>query len=252
MSDDGQQQLQQEHHQHRCSQCPSLEANERSDDRRMLSIQNKIALNSTLESKSAQNDLWDITPELEAIIEDELIIEELLEMRLLLNNLAFSPTSNSHSLYNMLVLRPQEPKSNSSENLSTEAIKEPIPHFPVGSWDYEECKVCCETVWLYRRPCCDYPACNDCLTNYFENKVKLGIVSIECVNPQCHEYVHRDEISVRLAPEVKKTYCRLLAFNNCDEIAKTCPRCNHIRRLQSESELKQMKKKTKHNFNLSR
>ena len=121
-------------------------------------------------------------------------------------------------------------------------LKEPVPHFPVGTYGLFECGICLIPSWMYKRACCSFPACSDCLTSYFEAKLDLGIVSIECVNHSCKKFVHRDEISVRLPQSRKSCYYKLLANSNADELSKTCPRCNHIHRLDSLSTLKNMKR----------
>jgi len=121
-------------------------------------------------------------------------------------------------------------------------LKEPSPPFPVGSYGLFECGICLTSSWMYKRACCSFPACSKCLTSYYESKLDLGIVSFECINSVCKKFVHRNEISVRLPQNKKSKYYRLLANSNADELAKTCPRCNHIHRLDSISSLKTMKR----------
>lgn len=123
-------------------------------------------------------------------------------------------------------------------------LKEPTPHFPVGSYGLFECGICFTPSWMYKRACCSFPSCSECLSSYFEAKLDLGIVSIECVNSACKKFVHRDEISVRLPQSRKELYYRLLANSNADELSKTCPSCNHIHKLDSLSTLKDMKRQS--------
>lgn len=108
------------------------------------------------------------------------------------------------------------------------SIKEPKPHYPVGEWNFKECGICLETNWMYSRHCCQFPACDSCLEQYFASKVKQGIIQIECCNLTCHNYVHRDEISVKLHSDIKETFQKLLASTQIDKFTKPCPRCNRI------------------------
>lgn len=77
---------------------------------------------------------------------------------------------------------------------------EPEPHFPVGPWRVAECGICLETVSLYERPCCGFPACTPCLRRYYASRVRQNSIQIECCNVRCHQFVPRDEISARLPP----------------------------------------------------
>lgn len=115
---------------------------------------------------------------------------------------------------------------------------EPTPHFAVGDWVWTECDICLEHRWLYRRPCCGFPACGDCMKRYFETKVADGTVKIECCSPRCRHYVHRDEISARLDGTVKHRFYQFLVQANADPHVKTCPGCNHITRLVGSGKVK--------------
>lgn len=126
------------------------------------------------------------------------------------------------------------------DNSSNSELRETTPHFPTGAWTFEECGVCLEINWLYRRSCCNYCACISCLSNYYSLKVQMGIVTIECINPLCKRYVHRDEISSRLqSSEMKEIYYRLLLSNNLSPFSKTCPQCNYLFRID-ETDYKKM------------
>ena len=116
--------------------------------------------------------------------------------------------------------------------------RDPLPHFPVGSYELAECNVCFSIKWMYKRACCGFPACAECLAAYFTSRIDLGQVSFECINSLCRCYVHRDEISLFLPSSKKAVYCTLLANSNADKLSKTCPRCNHVLRLESAQQLK--------------
>ncbi|GFS37947.1 uncharacterized protein NPIL_647191 [Nephila pilipes] len=107
-------------------------------------------------------------------------------------------------------------------------LNPPAPHFPVGDLENEECGICYETQYMYRRACCSFPACNHCLKRYYASKVENGQVKIECCNPNCKKFVHREEISARLDGSTKEKFNTLLLLANQDENTKTCPRCNHL------------------------
>ena len=166
------------------------------------------------------------------------------------NNNNIGSISNNYSLYSgsdselfdagIHVLPVQGPIPLRSFNKAT--ISEPQPHFPVGEQKVTECGICLETKPLYLRKCCSFAACSDCLTSYFATKVELGIVSIECINLQCKDFVFRDEISIRLPLHLKSTFVNLLINFNSDGLRKTCPKCNHPRELDSLSTLKSMVK----------
>lgn len=117
--------------------------------------------------------------------------------------------------------------------------------FPTGPWVYQECGVCLELGWLNKRPCCNYCACNACLQLYYSSRIEFGTVTIECVNPFCRSYVHRDEISARLSPQMKDIYHRLLVTSSSQsEQTKTCPQCNNFYTISDET-LKLFKSKPK-------
>lgn len=132
-------------------------------------------------------------------------------------------------------------------SVSNSNNKEPVPHYPVGELQYEECGICNQVGWLYHRVCCNYPTCTSCLCQYYTMKIELGIFVIECINIDCHKFVHRDEISVRLEPQTKEMFHRLLMANNSDEFAKTCPKCSNVFKIKSESDLRAMKNAAKAN-----
>lgn len=106
--------------------------------------------------------------------------------------------------------------------------EEPEPHFTVGPWGIAECGICLETVPLYRRPCCNFPACTPCLKRYYASRVRQNNIQIECCNVRCHQFVSRDEISARLPADSKDHFHRLLVTANVS--TKTCPHCNHVTR----------------------
>jgi len=117
--------------------------------------------------------------------------------------------------------------------------------FPVGPWTYAECGICLEVGWLNKRHCCDYCACIQCLQQYYSSRIELGAVTIECINPFCHSFVHRDEISARLTPQMKDVYHRLLLTTSSQsEQTKPCPQCNYFYTL-SDDLFKQYKSKMK-------
>ncbi|KAL3192549.1 hypothetical protein MRX96_058967 [Rhipicephalus microplus] len=99
--------------------------------------------------------------------------------------------------------------------------EEPEPHFTVGPWGIAECGICLETVPLYRRPCCNFPACTPCLKRYYASRVRQNNIQIECCNVRCHQFVSRDEISARLPADSKDHFHRLLVTANVS--TKTCP-----------------------------
>ncbi|GFR28445.1 uncharacterized protein TNCT_187251 [Trichonephila clavata] len=109
-----------------------------------------------------------------------------------------------------------------------EGTHPPIPHFPVGDLEFEECGICYKVEFSYRRPCCAFSACTSCLKQYYASKVEIGQVKINCCNPDCNMYVHRDEISARLDKPFKELFNTLVLLANQDENTKTCPRCNHL------------------------
>ncbi|GIY55530.1 uncharacterized protein CDAR_538491 [Caerostris darwini] len=155
---------------------------------------------------------------------DDLIVRELSEMRLVLERLLDNHEGvdwmHPRGLQDVLDLLPDE-----------EDPQLPIPHYPVGEWAYDECGICMDIQWFYRRSCCRYSACSSCLQNYFSSKIENGQVKIECCNTQCNAYVHRDEISDRLNLPDKKKFHKLLILANQDASTKTCPRCSHLTKL---------------------
>lgn len=109
----------------------------------------------------------------------------------------------------------------------------------MGAWQFEVCSICLELRWLYRRSCCGFLCCESCLKAYYTAKVECGLVTIECINLSCHNFVHRDEIAVYLNIEAKEIYYRLLSPTNSSRLTKTCPRCNFYL-IVSENEYKMM------------
>jgi E3 ubiquitin-protein ligase RNF217 len=137
------------------------------------------------------------------------------------------------------------PESPSSHN--SNVLPDPIPHFPVGTYEMIECNICLVSKWMHRRVCCSFPACSDCLTSYYAARIDLGQVSIECINTLCRCFVHRDEISLLLPASKKTVYNTLLANSNSDNLSKTCPRCNQVLKLESVNVLKSMERASKKN-----
>lgn len=158
---------------------------------------------------------------------DDVIARELTEMRLvlerLLDNHDIVDWEHPHELRNILDLLP--------EDISP---KEPSPHYPVGEWEFDVCGICFDAQWLYRRACCQFPACSTCLQKYFSSKIDDGQVKIECCNTTCSSYVHRDEISAKLSIADKEKFHKLLVLANQDANTKTCPRCSHVTKLSSK------------------
>ncbi|GFY73149.1 uncharacterized protein TNIN_338551 [Trichonephila inaurata madagascariensis] len=112
--------------------------------------------------------------------------------------------------------------------LMPEGTHPPIPHFPVGNLEFEECGICCNVQFSYRRPCCDFSACTSCLKRYYASRVEIGQVRISCCNPDCNKFVHKDEVTARLDSPFKEQFNTLVLLANQDENTKTCPRCNHL------------------------
>lgn len=158
---------------------------------------------------------------------DDVIARELSEMRLvlerLLDNHDIAEWEHPHELRNILELLP--------EDISP---KEPSPHYPVGEWEFDVCGICFDAQWLYRRACCQFPACSTCLQKYFSTKIVDGQVKIECCNTPCNSYVHRDEISAKLSIADKEKFHKLLVLANQDSNTKTCPRCSHVVKIASK------------------
>ncbi|XP_076361021.1 E3 ubiquitin-protein ligase RNF217-like isoform X1 [Tachypleus tridentatus] len=160
---------------------------------------------------------------------DHVLWRELSEMRVLIERILETrgERNNDHEILDILEFL---------ENHSSHS--DPPPHFPVGELDCEECAICLEVHWLYRRPCCNYPACNSCLHQYFTTKVEEGLVKIECCNDMCDNFVHRDEISARLTTPTKDIFYKLLVRANEDDRTKTCPRCNHVTKINLNEQRK--------------
>ncbi|KFM64884.1 putative E3 ubiquitin-protein ligase RNF217, partial [Stegodyphus mimosarum] len=161
----------------------------------------------------------------------EDIVRELAEMRLVLERLLENHDmvnwDHPHGLRDVLELLPEDMSPN-----------EPSPHYPVGDWQFDECGICYESQWLYRRACCGFSACSSCLQSYFSSKIDEGQVKIECCNTSCSSYVHRDEISARLSIADKEKFHKLLILANQDSNTKTCPRCSHVTKIASKSKKK--------------
>lgn len=145
--------------------------------------------------------------------------------------------------------------STSSVSSSTVVKREPVPHYPIGEYEYLDCGICLLSQWLYKRPCCGYPVCSECLSIYFRSKIEMSIVTIECINDSCKSFVHRDEISSMLTDvTMKNLYYRLLILESTssDGLSRTCPQCNHLFSIQSSDALKKMKKSAKSDATASR
>ncbi|XP_064485385.1 E3 ubiquitin-protein ligase RNF217-like [Ornithodoros turicata] len=152
---------------------------------------------------------------------DDLILRELSEMRALLHRLLVDHQDAGHENNDLLEVLDFLPDSGPIP-------EEPVPHFPVGSWGLRECGICLETRWLYLRPCCNFPACSQCLKKYYTSKVAQMQLKIECCNVGCKQYVHRDEISARLPQDIKKQFHNLIESASLASKSKTCPHCNHV------------------------
>lgn len=161
---------------------------------------------------------------------DDVIARELSEMRLvlerLLDNHDLTDWEHPHEIRNILELLP--------EDISP---KEPSPHYPVGEWEFDVCGICFDAQWLYRRACCQFPACSPCLQKYFSSKIEEGQVKIECCNTSCNSYVHRDEISAKLSIADKEKFHKLLVLANQDSHTKTCPRCSHVTKIANKPKI---------------
>ncbi|XP_022242418.1 probable E3 ubiquitin-protein ligase RNF217 [Limulus polyphemus] len=160
---------------------------------------------------------------------DNVLLRELSEMRVILERILDTREqwNNDHEILDILEFL----ESHSSHS-------DPTAHFPVGELDCVECGICLEVHWLYRRPCCNYSACNNCLHLYFTTKVEEGFVKIQCCNYSCYNFVHRDEISARLTSSTKEIFNKLLVRANEDDYTKTCPRCSHVMKLNSSEQRK--------------
>lgn len=163
------------------------------------------------------------------IFPDDLILRELSEMRVLLYRLLMDHQDagrENNDLFDVLDYLPD----------SGPIPEEPVPHFPVGSWGLRECGICLETRWLYLRPCCNFPACTQCLKRYYMTRVVQGQLKIECCNVGCKHYVHRDEISARLPQDIKEQFHHLIESASSTSKSKTCPHCNHVCQLPGNSQ----------------
>lgn len=108
-----------------------------------------------------------------------------------------------------------------------------------NKWEYGECIICYETKWIYQRSCCSTNACLECLTQYYTNQIKMGIVSIECIGPECKALVYRKEVCDRLTPDVKALFTRLLlAQSNESAFIKPCLQCNKLLTLSADQQRK--------------
>uniref|UniRef100_A0A2L2YRV2 RBR-type E3 ubiquitin transferase n=1 Tax=Parasteatoda tepidariorum TaxID=114398 RepID=A0A2L2YRV2_PARTP len=103
-----------------------------------------------------------------------------------------------------------------------------MENHPKEVGEFYECGICFDSQWLYRRSCCYFPVCSNCLQIYLSFKINNGLVKIECCNTECNVFVHRDEISVRLNKVDKDKFNKLLVLANQDLRTKTCPRCSHL------------------------
>ncbi|XP_041361449.1 uncharacterized protein LOC121377502 isoform X2 [Gigantopelta aegis] len=105
----------------------------------------------------------------------------------------------------------------------------PYPHNPFVDG---ECNICLVSKKLRKRMCCSFPVCEDCMEMYLSTQVSQAIVKIECLNTECNNYVHRDEILARLPLDLKEKFYKFLIDANKDPKIKTCPRCSHVTRLE--------------------
>lgn len=121
-----------------------------------------------------------------------------------------------------------------------------------NTWQFVECGVCCLTQWTLVRSCCSFPACLDCLRQYYTSRVRMGSLAIECIGNECTQLVYRSEVNIRLNAQDKALYTRtLLAHSSESEYSKPCPQCNRIMTLnlkQLISMKKTLKKLKKRRF----
>ncbi|GFQ64961.1 probable E3 ubiquitin-protein ligase RNF217 [Trichonephila clavata] len=103
-----------------------------------------------------------------------------------------------------------------------------IPCFPVGKLKFEECAICAKAEYIYRRVCCGYSACNNCLKRYYSSKVKNNQLKIKCYNPNCYEFAHKNEILERLDKLSAQKFKILLLLANNSPYYKSCPQCNRL------------------------
>ena len=104
----------------------------------------------------------------------------------------------------------------------------PYPHNPLANG---ECNICFVNNKVRSRMCCCFQVCDDCMDMYLSTQVSQAIVKIECLNNECNNYVHRDEILARLPLDLKEKYYKFLIDANKDPKVKTCPRCTQVMRL---------------------
>lgn len=110
------------------------------------------------------------------------------------------------------------------------SITNPLTNIALNSSEIlHECCICCESKRLQTRNCCDFSTCSTCLSTYVEEKIKQGIIRIQCPNQQCHVYMHVDEIHKRCVnPEIRLKFTRLFTEMNRSINMKTCPRCSRL------------------------
>ena len=99
----------------------------------------------------------------------------------------------------------------------------------------ETCAVCLELVKLDRRPCCELPVCEACMTKYVQSHLEqTGAVHIGCPNTACSRFVFHEEVRelLRWTPDLRERYDRWMVDANADPRRKTCPRCCRITEMQ--------------------
>lgn len=144
-------------------------------------------------------------------------------------------------------------QNENSEQINIENLIDEALSFPVGDWIKIDCEICFQECWLNRRVCCNYAACQNCLSQYFQERVSLGSFSIECINNDCHAPVNRNEISISLEPKFKEIYYNLLRVNNdLGKLTRTCVNCNCVYKLKDNAELKRMRKNRKKDPTITR
>ncbi|KAF7490847.1 Putative E3 ubiquitin-protein ligase [Sarcoptes scabiei] len=98
-----------------------------------------------------------------------------------------------------------------------------------NKWLFDVCDCCDLKQWLLVRDCCQSKSCLDCLKQYYTTRIKMGILSIECIGTKCKQLVYRTEVMSRLAIADKALYGRLLLMQSSEsDRSKPCPRCNKI------------------------
>ena len=108
------------------------------------------------------------------------------------------------------------------------------PLYPIRTYQYCECAVCCETVPMYKRYCCAGRVCDECMLRYIESQVKdAGHVKMACPVTECQQYLQRDEITARLGnSDIKEIYLRLYNDANREINEKTCPNCSTLTKVE--------------------